>query len=202
MALEENPVWKDLPPGAAAIFQSHKKSRSCGGSRPWLPAGFSRKYGIGLFHFDQLIFCVPETNLHCVIDTGFPVGLRCNGTEMIVSFMIDFSQHAGGYGRLRVDGVGTGHIQGNRVEGGEHSHIRTIAISFSAWQSQYGETSMTREMWKCGLPSRTALLYSAIFAFRISKASSWAGVTASLDRRRYICRSPHICPYRWKPFLP
>ena len=38
----------------------------------------------------------------------------------------------------------------------------TMAMSFSGRQSQVGDTSMTREMWKQGRPSTTALVYSAI----------------------------------------
>ena len=41
MALEENPVWKDLPPGAAAIFQSHnKRAGSCGRIKAVAPCWF------------------------------------------------------------------------------------------------------------------------------------------------------------------
>ena len=44
MELEENPVWKDLPPGAAAIFQSHKKrAGSCGRIKAVAPCWFFQK---------------------------------------------------------------------------------------------------------------------------------------------------------------
>ena len=44
----------------------------------------------------------------------------------------------------------------------------------SLWrsQSQSGDTSSTRLTWKDGLPSRTALVYSAIFLFMTGLASS------------------------------
>ena len=45
--------------------------------------------------------------------------------------------------------------------------LGTMAISFSGRQSQLGDTSMTSEMWKQGRPSTTALVYSAIFRFRL-----------------------------------
>ena len=38
----------------------------------------------------------------------------------------------------------------------------TMGLSFSSWQSQLGETSMARLMWKLGRPSTTAFVYSAI----------------------------------------
>ena len=58
----------------------------------------------------------------------------------------------------------------------------TIGMSFSAWQSQLGDTSITRLMWKCGRSFTTAMLYSAIFRFRISLDSSLDGHTASLGQ--------------------
>ena len=36
-----------------------------------------------------------------------------------------------------------------------------IGASFSGWQSQFGDTSTTSEIWKFGLPSSTAFVYSA-----------------------------------------
>ena len=48
----------------------------------------------------------------------------------------------------------------------------TIGTSFSAWQSQLGDTSITSEIWKQGRPSTTALVYSAILRFRTMLDSS------------------------------
>ena len=45
-----------------------------------------------------------------------------------------------------------------------------IGTSFSPWQSQFGETSTIREIWKFGLPSTTALVYSAMRQFNSSFA--------------------------------
>ena len=47
-----------------------------------------------------------------------------------------------------------------------------MGTSFSPWQSQLGEMSSTRETWKQGRPATTALVYSAIFLFRMVGASS------------------------------
>ena len=41
-----------------------------------------------------------------------------------------------------------------------------IGISFSPWQSQLGDTSTIREIWKFGRPSITALVYSAMRQLR------------------------------------
>ncbi len=58
----------------------------------------------------------------------------------------------------------------------------TMGISFSEWQSQFGDMSMTRLIWKCGLSLITALLYSAIFLFKISLDSSPAATTESIGQ--------------------
>ena len=47
-----------------------------------------------------------------------------------------------------------------------------IGTSFSPWQSQLGDTSTTREMWNCGRPATTALVYSAIRQFNAAWALS------------------------------
>ena len=48
--------------------------------------------------------------------------------------------------------------------------LGTMGTSFSAWQSQLGETSSTKDTWKQGRPSTTALVYSAIFLFKMAGA--------------------------------
>ena len=40
--------------------------------------------------------------------------------------------------------------------------VTQIGISFSEWQSQFGDTSQIREMWKHGRSLQTASEYSAI----------------------------------------
>ena len=46
--------------------------------------------------------------------------------------------------------------------------VLLFGISFSAWQSQNGDTLLTIFIWKLGLPSSTAIAYSAIFLLVIS----------------------------------
>ena len=58
--------------------------------------------------------------------------------------------------------------------------LGTMAMSFSLWQSQLGDTSITGEMWKQGRPSTTALVYSAILRFRLLVDSSQLICTAFL----------------------
>lgn len=60
--------------------------------------------------------------------------------------------------------------------------LGTMAMSFSGRQSQLGDTSMTSEMWKQGRPSTTALVYSAIFRFRLMVVSSQLICTAFLGQ--------------------
>ena len=59
----------------------------------------------------------------------------------------------------------------------------TMGRSFSLWQSQLGETSTTRLMWKQGRSFTTAQVYSAILQLRMSLASSLAASTASTGQR-------------------
>ena len=47
-----------------------------------------------------------------------------------------------------------------------------MGASFSPWQSQFGLTSCTREMWKQGRSWQTAWAYSAILRSSISLAES------------------------------
>ena len=54
-----------------------------------------------------------------------------------------------------------------------------IGTSFSPWQSQLGDTSTIREIWKFGRPSTTALVYSAIRQFNSSFAVSLSKAMAS-----------------------
>ena len=54
-----------------------------------------------------------------------------------------------------------------------------IGASFSQWQSQLGDTSTTREMWKLGRPATTALAYSAMRQFRSALALSFSKAMAS-----------------------
>ena len=69
----------------------------------------------------------------------------------------------------------------------------TMGTSFSAWQSQLGETSTTRDTWKQGRPSTTALVYSAIFLFRIAGASSYRHWMASLGHTaRHRAQPTHL----------
>ena len=51
--------------------------------------------------------------------------------------------------------------------------------SLSSQQSQLGETSITSDTWKQGLPSQTALEYSAMRSPRIWVAASSLGTIAS-----------------------
>ena len=57
-----------------------------------------------------------------------------------------------------------------------------IGASFSPWQSQLGDTSVIRLMWKQGLPSQTAWLYSAILQQRISLAFAFVFSMASKEQ--------------------
>ena len=62
-----------------------------------------------------------------------------------------------------------------------------IGTSFSPWQSQFGETSTIREIWKFGLPSTTALVYSAMRQFNSSFAlllSKWMASKLQAPRQR------------------
>ncbi len=54
-----------------------------------------------------------------------------------------------------------------------------MGTSFSPWQSQLGDTSTTREMWNWGLPSTTALVYSAMRQLRTFTALEEAKEMAS-----------------------
>ena len=63
----------------------------------------------------------------------------------------------------------------SRATGSKDANIPmfgTIGTSFSEWQSQFGETSTTRLIWKFGRSFKTAREYSAILQFKISFASS------------------------------
>ena len=71
--------------------------------------------------------------------------------------------------------------------------LGTMGTSFSAWQSQLGETSSTKDTWKQGRPSTTALVYSAIFLFKMAGASSWALTMASLGQMaRHRAQPTHL----------
>src|SRR5574344_2986544 len=70
-----------------------------------------------------------------------------------------------------------------------------MAASFSEWQSQLGETSMTREMWKHGRPSTTALAYSAILRLRLVKDSSQ--FTAMALRAQMAIQRPQPTHLLW-----
>ena len=83
----------------------------------------------------QLVFPAAQTDLLAVGQSGFPVGVRMSGLEMILA-LAGFAAADGGIGHLglgqhRVD---TGLIQSHRIKGGEQQ----------------------------GRPSTTALVYSAI----------------------------------------
>ena len=54
-----------------------------------------------------------------------------------------------------------------------------MGTSFSPWQSQLGDTSTTRLMWKCGRPATTALAYSAMRQESSSMAQSLPAAMAS-----------------------
>lgn len=68
-------------------------------------------------------------------------------------------------------GIGTGLVEGDRVKGSEHADVWQDRRIVSAWQSQFGETSMTRLMWKHGRSWQTAWAYSAILRSSFSLAS-------------------------------
>jgi len=55
---------------------------------------------------------------------GFPVGVGMGIFEMIVMMAAMLFQNAPCHDRLAVYGISTGHIQGYRVKGGKHTHIR------------------------------------------------------------------------------
>ena len=85
----------------------------------------------------------------------------------------------------------------SRASGSKEANIPIFAdrTSFSPWQSQFGETSITREIWKFGLPSITAFVYSAILQFKIALALLFLNVMASKLHAPSICYSLHNALY-------
>jgi hypothetical protein len=70
----------------------------------------------------------------------------------------------------------------------------TMAVSFSLWQSQFGETSMTRLMKNAGLPSMTALAYSLILQFSLSlELLSWLAMASFGQTAICTVRTPRTC---------
>ena len=55
---------------------------------------------------------------------GFPVGIRMQVTEVVVMDMFFVGQLAVFKDRLRVARVCTSHIQRDRIERSEHTHVR------------------------------------------------------------------------------
>ena len=108
------------------------------------------------------------------------------------------SWHWGGFEA----GVYAGLIQCQRVEGGEHSNIWKDRNVIFTMQSQLGDTSTTREIWKFGRPSTTALVYSAIRQFNSSFAVSLSNAMASklqAPRQRPQLRSvPDLHAFFWQ----
>ena len=77
----------------------------------------------GLFDLNQLILATAHSQLDCVLQTAFPVGVRVGVGEVVVMTMLALCQNAAADDRLTVDGIRTGLVECNRVEGGEHTDI-------------------------------------------------------------------------------
>ena len=54
----------------------------------------------------------------------FPVGFRMDVRKMIMVAVLTLIEYTAWDCRLTVYGIGTGHIEGNRVKGSKHSYIR------------------------------------------------------------------------------
>lgn len=109
----------------------------------------------------------------------FPVGIQVRIREMIVVAVLLLGEKASRHHRLAVYCVHTGHTRATGSKDANMPTFGTMGASFSAWQSQFGDTSTTRLTWKLGRPFRIARVYSAIFLFKISFASSYRVFTAS-----------------------
>ena len=120
------------------------------------PFWFSSQAGGKNLHNNQFIVAASQTNLFCMLQTGFPFRLRRGVFEMIVVIVeMRISQMIGElasrHGVCGQTGIGTGLIQsqGDQKEA-NIPRLGRIGASFSPWQSQLGETSTTREIWKQG----------------------------------------------------
>ena len=107
-------------------------------------------------YFNQFVFLISKTDFYAVFYCGFPVGIRVNVSKVVVVPAAVLFQNASCNNRLGI-----------------------IGISFSEWQSQFGETSVTRLIWKQGRSFTTAYVYSAILQFKMSLDSSQSVSTAS-----------------------
>ena len=83
--------------------------------------------GRRLFDGDQLILFISKADLHAVRDGGAPVGVRVDSMEMVVVIMVAVRRLAKlrmGQDGLTVDRVGTGDVERDGIERGEHADIR------------------------------------------------------------------------------
>ena len=116
---------------------------------------------------DQLVLPRTDADLLAVLQTAVPVRIRVDALEVVM--LVDMARlPIGGratQGRLGVDGVHTGHIQGHRVEGGEHSNIwkdRNVIFTMAVAVRGYIYYQGNMEVWTAvyngfGILSHTAV---------------------------------------------
>lgn len=93
---------------------------------------------------NQLIFAGPQSHLFGVPDQAVPFRGRMSSVEMVL-FRTSLDT-AAGHNRLCIAQIRTGHIKRYRIKRSQHSTSGIIGTSFSAWQSQKGETSQIKLM--------------------------------------------------------
>lgn len=89
-------------------------------------------------YFNQFVFLISKTDFYAVFYCGFPVGIRVNVCKVVVVPAAVLFQNASCNNRLAVDGVHTGHIEGHRIEGGEHADIGNnrdivLGVAVTVW---------------------------------------------------------------------
>ena len=81
--------------------------------------------------------------------------------DLAVQLAVDKGAVARSLARLEKRGLVERQVSA-RCRREKHVSLTPAGASFSPWQSQLGDTSITRDTWKQGRPSTTALVYSAI----------------------------------------
>lgn len=77
-----------------------------------------------LSYLNDLVPLSPQSDLLCMIKACPPIGLGVVGIQIVSMAFLPFCKLSAYDGRLGIDHVHTGPIEGYRIEGSEHPHIR------------------------------------------------------------------------------
>ena len=141
--------------------------------------GFSRPFcGFSLSHPYQFVIPRAQAYLLAVLQAAAPLGVGGSVDEVVVAVhetrgSPGVREDRAGQGLGGEAGVGAGLVQGQGVEGGEHAQVGEYGrVVFAVAVAIGGDVDHEGDV-EGGLPSTTALVYSAMRRFKRAAAAEF-----------------------------